>query len=178
MSFPSPWHTIGRHGLLPAATHDEMARFDIVALLNAQIAQSLSPKVKAAYESRARQSFRLRHGRNPVDRSEVAEAVMRQEPAYRVFSLVRRNAMEIRQHAGRQLVAREAESLRVRAKSANEGVDTLKLDPTLEPPRCVSAVDTHLMQGGYTAERMTDDVKNPANYDAGMNATTGGAAGP
>ena len=177
MSSPAPWNTIGRHELLPTAKHDDMARFDIVAHLNAEIAQTLSPKVKAAYESRARQSFRLRHGRDPLDRHEVAEAMQR-EPAYRVFSLVRRNTMEVRQHAGRQLVAREAERLRDRAKSFNDGASTLRLDPTLEPPRYVSAVDTHLMRGGYTAERMSDDVTNPANYDAGMYATTGGAAGP
>jgi SAM-dependent methyltransferase len=86
--------------------------------------------------------------------------------------------MEIRQHAGRQLVAREAASLCDRARALNEGAATLRLNPALETPRYVSAVDTHLMRGGYAAERMADDVTNPANYDAGMYATTGGAAGP
>jgi SAM-dependent methyltransferase len=177
MSSPAPWHTIGRHDVLPAAQHDDMARFDVIAHLNARVAQVLAPKVKAAYDSRARQGFRLRHGRDPLDRHDVAEAMQR-EPAYRIFSLVRRNNMEIRQHAGRQLVAREAASLCDRARALNEGATTLQLDPALEPPRYVSAVDTHLMRGGYTAERMADDVTNPANYDAGMYATTGGAVGP
>ena len=177
MSSPAPWHTIGRHDVLPAAQHDDMARFDVVAQINARVAQVLAPKVKAAYDSRARQGFRLRHGREPLDRHDVAEAMQR-EPAYRIFSLVRRNNMEIRQHAGRQLVAREAASLCDRARALNEGAATLRLNPTLETPRYVSAVDTHLMRGGYAAERMADDVTNPANYDAGMYATTGGAAGP
>lgn len=177
MSSPAPWHTIGRHDVLPAAQHDDMARFDVVAQINARVAQVLAPKVKAAYDSRARQGFRLRHGREPLDRHDVAEAMQR-EPAYRIFSLVRRNNMEIRQHAGRQLVAREAASLCDRARALNEDAATLRLNPTLETPRYVSAVDTHLMRGGYAAERMADDVTNPANYDAGMYATTGGAAGP
>ena len=177
MSGPAPWNTIGRHDLTPRARHDDMARFDIVAHLNRQVAQHLGPRVKDAFEARVLQAFRMRHGRDPIDRHEVADAMQR-EPAYRAFSLVRRNTMEIRQHAGRQLVAREADTLRDRARAANEGAATLQLDPALEPPRYVSAVDTHLMRGGYTAERIDDDVSNPANYDAGMYATTGGMAGP
>jgi SAM-dependent methyltransferase len=54
----------------------------------------------------------------------------------------------------------------------------LRLDPALQLPRYVTAVDTHLMQGGYTAERVADDVGNAANYDAGMYATIGGSGGP
>jgi SAM-dependent methyltransferase len=177
MSYPAPWHTIGRHALLPAAQHDEMARFDIVAHLNAHVAQHLAPKVREAYESRVLNAWRMRHGHEPADRHEVA-AAMKQDPAYRAFSLVRRNTMEIRQHAGRTLVAREAERLRSAAQAANDGAATLRLDPTLDLPRYVTAVDTHLMQGGYTAERIADDVANAANYDAGMYATIGGSGGP
>jgi len=53
------------------------------------------------------------------------------DPAYRALSLVRRNTMEIRQHAGRTLVAREAERLRAVAQAANEDAATLRLDPQL-----------------------------------------------
>ena len=177
MSYPAPWHTIGRHALLPAAQHDERARFDVVAHLNAHVAQRLAPKVREAYESRALNAWRMRHGHEPADRHQVAEA-MKQDPAYRAFSLVRRNTMEIRQHAGRMLVAREAERLSGAARAANEGAATLRLDPNLDLPRYVTAVDTHLMQGGYTAERTALDVSNAANYDAGMYATIGGRGGP
>ena len=177
MSGPAPWHTIGRHALLPQAKHDDVARFDIVAHLNSRIAQRLAPAVAAAYESRVAGAFRMRHGREPADRHEVAEA-MRREPAYRVFSLVRRNTMEIRQQTGRMLVARDAQRLRELARAANAETTTLRLDPALELPRYVTAVEQHLMQGGYTAARCEDDVSNAANYDAGMFATIGGSGGP
>ena len=177
MSHPAPWNTIGRHGLLPVANHDEVVRFDVVAQLNAHVSQRLAPKVREAFESHALNAWRMRHGREPADRHEVAEAMQR-EPAYRTFSLVRRNTMEIRQQAGRSLVARQVDRLRDAALASNTGAPTLRLDPALELPRYVTAVDTHLMQGGYTAERVADDVGNAANYDAGMYATIGGSGGP
>jgi SAM-dependent methyltransferase len=177
MSHPAPWHTIGRHGLLPVANHDEVVRFDVVAQLNAHVSQRLAPKVREAYESHALNVWRMRHGREPADRHEVAEAMQR-EPAYRTFSLVRRHTMEIRQQAGRSLVSRQVDRLRDAARATNSGASTLRLDPALQLPRYVTAVDTHLMQGGYTAERVADDVGNAANYDAGMYATIGGSGGP
>ncbi len=177
MSYPAPWHTIGRHDLLPTATHDEVVRFDVVAQLNAHVAQRLAPKVREAYEAHALNAWRMRHGREPADRHEVAEAMQR-EPAYRSFSLVRRHTMEIRQQAGRSLVARQRDRLRDVAREVNAEAATLRLDPALDLPRYVTAVDTHLMQGGYTAERVADDVGNAANYDAGMYATIGGSGGP
>ncbi|NBU24576.1 MAG: class I SAM-dependent methyltransferase [Gammaproteobacteria bacterium] len=177
MSHPAPWADIGRHALMPEAGHDEAARFDVVAQLNTFLAGRLAPAVRDAYEGRVRHAFRMRHGHEPRDRREVAEAMSR-DPAWRTWSLVRRNTMEMRQHAGRQLVGRQAEVLRDRVRALNEGSPNLHLDPSLDVPRYVAAMDTHLMRGGYAAERMQDDVANPANYDSGFFATVGGMAGP
>ena len=119
----------------------------------------------------------LHEGHAPRDRHEV-HAAMRRTPEWQLWSLVRRHTMEMRQHAGRELVGRQAETLRARAERLNAGRETLQLNPELPIPRYVSAVDTHLMRGGYTGAKSSGDVSNPANYDAGMYATTGGSAGP
>jgi SAM-dependent methyltransferase len=177
MAHPSPWTDIGRHDLLPTASHDEIVRFDVIAQLNTLLAARLAPAVRASFEGRVSPAWVSRHGHEPRDRQEVAEA-MSSDPAWRSWSLVRRNTMEMRQQAGRSLVARQATALRDRAQALNEGAATLQLDPSLPVPRYVSAVDTHLMRGGYTAEQLEGDVSNPANYDAGFFATVGGMAGP
>lgn len=177
MNYPAPWSTIGRHALLPEAVHDEVARFDFIARLNAHVAQHLGPAVREAWEARARHAWHMRHGRDPADRHEVADAMAR-EPAYRAYSLLRRNTMEIRQQAGRDLVGRQAAELRERAHRFNEAAATLQLDPHFVPPRYVTAVEQHLMRGGYAAEAGDGDVANPANYDAGIYATIGGSGGP
>lgn len=181
MSALIPYHEVGRHAVMPEAGHDETVRFDLIAHLNQFIAQRFAAQVGRAYESQALPAWRMRHGRAPQDRHEVRDAMVR-EPAYRAYSLLRRNTMEMRQHAGRQLVGRQSEALRVRAQALNTDPQgrpwpTLRLDPNFQPPRYVAAVDQHLMQGGYVAESVEGDVSNPANYDAGIFATVGGSAG-
>jgi len=172
MHHPLPWHRIAHHDMLVETTHDERARLDTIAHLNVFAAQRLAPTVKAAFE---------RKGVTPVDRHEVRQA-MERDPAFRAWSLVRRNTMEMRQKTGRDIVGRQRESLRDKADRLNAIDDPkqsrLHLDPGLDVPRYVSGVDQHLMQGGYTAEWLARDVSNAANYDAGMFATVGGSAGP
>ena len=163
--------------MLPKANHDETARFDVIAAMNHFMAQRLAPEVERAWRLRVQPDFVQREGREPRDRHEV-HGVMSRAPEWRLWSLVRRNTMEMRQLAGRTLVGRQAEALRDQAESLNAQCETLTLNPDLSLPRYVSAVDTHLMRGGYTGTRFGGDVSNPANYDAGMYATTGGSTGP
>jgi SAM-dependent methyltransferase len=177
MSLPKPWNSIHRHGMLPSADHDERVRFDVIAGLNHFMSQHLAPEVTRAWRNRVRPAWLAREGRAPRDRHEV-HAAMRRTPEWQLWSLVRRHTMEMRQHAGRELVGRQADTLRARAERLNAGCETLQLNPELPIPRYVSAVDTHLMRGGYTGATLSGDVSNAANYDAGMYATTGGSAGP
>jgi ubiquinone/menaquinone biosynthesis C-methylase UbiE len=173
---PKPWTTIGRHALLPEAGHDEVARFNSIAHLNAFLAQRLVRRVRDAYEHRAAVRWRMKHGAAPTHRHEVAEALAG-DPAYRSWSTLRRQTMEMRQQYGRALVQRQAQSLAERAAALNDA-PTLRLDPSLEIPRHVASVDVHLMPGGYTGEQFEGDVGAGASYDAGMYATLGGGAGP
>ena len=172
MHHPLPWHQIAQHDMLVETTHDERARLDTIAHLNVFAAQRLAPTVKTAFE---------RKGMTPADRHEVRQA-MERDPAFRAWSLVRRNTMEMRQKTGREIVGRQRTALRDKADQLNSAPQgersTLRLDPHLDVPRYVSGVDQHLMQGGYTAEWLDRDVSNAANYDAGMFATVGGSAGP
>lgn len=174
---PSTWYEIGRHGMLPEIGHDDVARFDVIAQLNSLLAERLAPAVRASWEERAEPAFRREHGHSPRDRREAGEA-LRRDSAWRTWSLVRRNTMEYRQHAGRLLALRQARELRDKARRYSSHSPYLRLDPNLPIPRYVSEVDTHLMPGGYAAEAIEGDVSNAASYDAGLYATLGGLGGP
>ena len=110
---PASWYQVGRHALLPEAGHDDVARFDVIAQLNTLLADRLAPAVRATYEQVAAPAWEAKHGRAPANRKEVAEALAHQ-PAYRAWSLVRRNTMEYRQHTGRALALRQMRKLRER----------------------------------------------------------------
>lgn len=90
---------------------------------------------------------------------------------------MRRATMEQRQQAGRWVTLRQGGALNQRAAELTEGDDRLSLDPSLELPRYVSAVDHHCMPGSYHTELTEGDVTGAANYDIGLFATTGGMLG-
>lgn len=163
--------------MLPTPGHDMRARLDMVAHLNRFLASEVLPAVARDWEQEVCPAFKGTHGREPVSLKEV-RGVMESRPAHVGWGLLRRTVMEYRQQIGRQLVLSEATALRDRARRLNDGRETLKLNPFLPIPRHVSAVDTHLLPGGYAAEYQPDDITNAASYDAGLFATVGGGAGP
>jgi SAM-dependent methyltransferase len=94
------------------------------------------------------------------------------------WSALRRATMESRQQAGRWVTLRQGAALNARATALiAKAKGRLQLDPSLELPRYVAAVDHHCMPGSYHTERAPGDVTGAANYDVGLFATTGGALG-
>jgi len=177
MNRPAPYSAIGSHAVMPRANHDERARFDAIAHVARFLAAHVVPGIKEAYERRAVPAFRAVHGQDPATRRE-AFAALEGEPAWVAWSSLRRHLMEMRQQAGRALVLRQADEITGRVAALCEHPAGPTLEPGFVPPRYVGALDQHCMPGGYLATGEQYDVIAPANYDAGIYATTGGAGGP
>ena len=175
-ALPPSWQHVGRHAVFPQSAHDDTARFDFLANLNGYLSTRLSPKVRESYEKRVKPAFEQREGRAPESRHEVRKA-MAADPVYQTWSALRRNTMEMRQQAGRGMVLRQLGPLIDKVRQINETSPGLQLDPSVQVPRYVSAVDVHCMPGGYHTELVPGDVLAPANYDSGIFATTGGMLG-
>ncbi len=167
---------IGRHGVFPHTTHDDVARINFLAQLNRHLATQVAPFVRTAWESRAEPAERARLGRPAQDRHEVRKGLMR-DPMFRIWSALRRMTMEQRQQAGRWIAIREAEALAAQAQAVIGDDPRLQVDPTLPIPRYISAVDHHCMAGSYHTELFPGDVSAGANYDVGLFITTGGLLG-
>lgn len=170
------WRQVGQHAVFPQASHDEIARFDFLTRLNMHLSQAVLPGVRMAWETRVKPAFEQARGRPPLDRHEVRRA-MQADLHYQFWSALRRNSMEARQQAGRSVVFRQLASLRAKADALNEGASTLQLDPALEQPRYMRAVDIHCMPGSYHSEVVDRDIAPGANYDAGLFVTTAGMLG-
>jgi SAM-dependent methyltransferase len=173
---PPDYRAVGRHAVLPTPTHDEIARFNFLTHVNRHLAQRLLPGVRTAFETRVQPRHRAETGRDFADRHEVRRALLK-DPAFQMWSALRRNTMESRQQAGRSMVLRQSEALSGSVDALVEGDDRLALDPSLPMPRYVAAIDHHCMPGSYYTERYPHDVGAAANYDAGLFVTTGGALG-
>jgi len=173
---PPDYRVVGRHGVFPDTSHDEIERINFLAQMNRHLAARVVPGVKAAYDARVAPAFAAQHDRPIADRHEARKAML-DDPAFATWSALRRMTMEQRQQAGRWTVIRQRETLNARARALTEGDDRLVLDPKLEIPRYVSAVDHHCMPGSYHTEYAPDDVTNGANYDHAGFVTTGGLLG-
>ena len=175
-SGPPDYRVVGRHGVFPETSHDEVARLNFLAHMNRHLSTRVMPAVKKVWERRAGPAYEAREGRAPKDRHDVRKALLT-DPYYQAWSALRRATMEQRQQAGRWIALRQAEALAARVEALTASGDRLELDPALPIPRYISAVDHHCMPGSYHTEVFPGDVSGAANYDCGIFATTGGALG-
>lgn len=173
---PPDYRAVGRHGMFPDLSHDEIARFNFLAQMNRHLATKVMPAVKEAFDARVEPQFRKAEKREFKDRHEVRKALLK-ETTFQWWSALRRATMEQRQQAGRWATLRQADSINARASKLTKGDKRLKLDPALPLPRYVAAIDHHCMPGSYHTELVAGDVTGAANYDIGLFATTGGMLG-
>ena len=173
---PPDYRAVGRHGVFPQTSHDEIARLNFLAHLNRHLSTRVMPHVKTAWEQRAEPKLMAETGAGPRTRHDVRKALLK-DPTYQTWSALRRLTMEQRQQAGRWTTIRQAEQLAAITRTLTEGDARLELDPALPIPRYISAVDHHCMPGSYHKELFPGDVSGAANYDHAIFATTGGALG-
>lgn len=173
---PPDYRVVGRHGVFPDTSHDEIERINFLAQMNRHLSTRVVPGVRAAYDNRVAPAFEQANGRPIGDRHEARRALL-QDPAFRLWSALRRMTMEQRQQAGRWTAIRQREALAQKAAALTEGDERLKLDSSVPIPRYVSAVDHHCMPGSYHTEAFPGDVANGANYDHGGFVTTAGLLG-
>ncbi|MCU0760876.1 MAG: class I SAM-dependent methyltransferase [Steroidobacteraceae bacterium] len=155
-------------------SHDERARQGFVSMLRKHAIIDLRRAMKEDYESRVEPALE-RRGQRPADWRGI-EAAMQSEPSYRFYSTLRYNAQEMCYLSVQPAVERALPGLVAVAREAaarNPAGGSLRVDPTLEVPRYVSALDVHLAPGWVHAEHTADDVAQAAVVAFGGKVFTG-----
>lgn len=141
-------------------THDEYVRTRYIAKLHNHAMMNVRFDVKDAYEASVKPEFERKHGRSPETGHEISKAIEK-NLFYRTYSSVRYNAQEMLSQSKQAAVERHLpEMIEAVREIANENPTggTLKIDPDLEIPRYITALDVHLIPGGYHTEFTEDDV--------------------
>lgn len=141
-------------------THDEYVRTRYIANLHNYMMMNVRYGLRNTYEDAIEPAYKRKHGRSPETGQEISKAIKR-NVYYRTYSSVRYNAQEMlslsKQAAVERLLPEMINTVRdITQKNPAKG--TLRLNTDLELPNYITALDVHLIPGGYHSEFTEDDV--------------------
>ncbi len=166
------------HRVMPRANHDEHARENATLSLKLHMTHNVYPQDRRIFEQIARRKFVAHHGREPRDKTELRHLMMG-EPTTRMWSAIARNLQEMLWDNVGGCIERQLEALVTESENgARRARGSLRLNPNLQIPRYLSAVDIHAMPGSYGTDLAPGDVYAGALYDRGAYYYTKGLGGP
>lgn len=154
-----------QHPMKADATPDEIARGRFTSGIRSLILNDLAADMRDAYERRAAPAFKKEHGHEP-ETSREAHQALRGDPAFNIYSAMRVQAQKMVWASVADSVEREADRLAAEAEKAQGAAGSLTLNPDLDVPKNVHAIDVHLMPGSYT--RGENSLEAGAVYDRGL----------
>lgn len=154
-----------QHPMKPELTADEAARGRFVSGIRSFILNDLAGDMRKAYDDRAAPAFARENGRAPETSNEAHQA-MRGDAAFNIYSAMRVQAQKMVWNAAGSVVERDIARMEAEAGKADSQPGTLALNPDLEIPRNVDAIEVHLMPGSYT--RGGSSLEAGAVYDQGL----------
>jgi ubiquinone/menaquinone biosynthesis C-methylase UbiE len=166
-----------QHDLYVRGTREQAAKQDFVATLRKYVLNDVANEMRERYETHIEPSLKAA-GKEPASGPDVHNAI-KPDPLFRIYSSIRYNTQEM---VWRSVLRPLAENREVLAKkveqvAGGQPLGSLTLDPELEIPRNVTAIDVHLTPGSYHRE----DPKAPwmagALYDHGFNVFSFGMMG-
>lgn len=105
---------------------------------------------------------------------------MRTRDSFRFYSALRTTSQDLLYQTVQPGIAMSASKINQKALRLRQrkGPGSLHLDPTIDIPRSVSAIDIHLMPGSYHTEYEPNDVTMGVVYDQRLRLSTFGLFGP
>lgn len=147
------------HPMMPEASHDEMCEQLFTRDLKVWLSETAGPDIRA-----------LAEGVADAAGPEASPAKVRRElmatEVFRTWIGYRRLSQEMMWDAVGRSIDRQSDDLHAKAR-IDEPKGSLTLDPDFTVPRYVSALDIHMMPGGYHHDRGQGDVRQGALIDRG-----------
>lgn len=162
------------HPLLPRATHDQRSRQEFTKSLRGYIQKDILPGLtslfaKAVQESRG-------SGVDLKSRHDVRR-VMEKEPYFQAYAALNRTAQELLWHSVIDSIEQDWPRLAAEVAAHESEGGELRLNPEMDIPRYVTALDIHCMPGGY-ASGDEEQFAAGALYERGVYLYGMGYGGP
>ena len=158
-----------KHDLKLNKTRDEKGRMNFVSGLRGYVLNDMANGMRAVWDAEVEPRFKREKRRRPADGPEVHRAI-RPNEFFKFYSSLRVTAQDMVWQSVFPPLERQREVLKKKAAelAAKKRLGSLTLQPTLEVPRSVTAIDVHLMAGNYHSEYGRDDMAAGALYDNGL----------
>ena len=163
------------HALALDRNRDTRARERFVSGLRGFVLNDLAASMRKDYESRVAPQV----SEGQADGAGVHRAI-RDRDIFKAYSSARCTAQQMVWDVVFDSLEKQRGQLNATGRSLMEKAPaggSLELDPNLEIPRYVEAVDVHLMPGCYYREYGGEDLAAGAVYDQGLNVFAFGAMG-
>ena len=163
------------HALALDRNRDTRARERFVSGLRGFVLNDLAASMRKDYES----GVAPQAGEEQTDGAGVHRAI-RDRDIFKAYSSARCTAQQMVWDVVFDSLEKQRGQLNATGRSLMEKAPaggSLELDPNLEIPRYVEAVDVHLMPGCYYREYGGEDLAAGAVYDQGLNVFAFGAMG-
>lgn len=164
------------HGMMTNRSHDEAERQNTVRCLRQSLLRKLAAGSREMFYRDKQPAYEKQHGKPLDDYREIREAML--EDNYMKFQMgFHRVVQELMWESLVPPVEEQLPDLIDRSKKLEKNLGSVELDPDLEFPRYITAVDIHCQPGGYTMENCEDDVSSGAIYDRAIHIYNSGGAG-
>ena len=165
------------HPMMARRLHDDAARQKAVRTLRQRLLPKLAAGSREMYYRSVEPALRKARGGRRVEDFREIRASMIALPYVRFQLGTHRVIQELMFETLVDSVEPQIEELAEKARSLPRGLGSLRLDPALQVPRYVTAVDIHCQPGGYAYEAFAGDVSAGAIYDRSINMYQQGAGG-
>jgi hypothetical protein len=163
-----------QHEMKVPHRQDARARQDFVSSLRSYILNDMAAGMKSRYREAVEPALAEQLGRPPATQDEVHGA-MKSDIYFKFYSAVRYNAQEMVWRSVIPGIETSLPGLQAKGEAlGGRAGGTLTLNPGLELPKNVTAVDVHLMPGVYAAP---DTPAAGAVYDNGLAVFSAGFMG-
>lgn len=160
------------HALAVRPTRNEQAAQDFTSSLRSHVLNHMAAQLKTRFETEVAPKL----AQAPQDGRAVHQA-LRTHAYFRFYSSLRIAAQEMVWSSVDAAVRRDSDRLKAVAAGLPDVGGSLSLDPALQVPRNVSAIDVHLMPGSYSAEEGEADLAAGAVYENGLSVFSFGLMG-
>jgi SAM-dependent methyltransferase len=162
------------HPVLPRATHDQRSRQEFVKGLRGYLQREILPGLTPLFGKTTGDAKSL--GVDLESRHDVRR-LMKKEPYFQSFAALTRSVQEMIWHSVIDSIEHDWPRLSAEVAARESQGGELRLNPSMDVPRYVTALDIHCMPGGYDSQD-AEQFAAGALYERGVYLYGMGFGGP